>query len=1381
MRPADIDHLLARITANEAEALALLIAGTQGELRVLIAGHAASAVMVDQVLHAAWEEAFPRLATAPSGAFNAWFWGIARELLGRVLGERDRVATDSKDPLEHALVRAGMDGLDQEFAARIASLATFKHGVEALEPAMRQLITRRYADRVPLETLAAELGQNEGTVAASLFRARASSRGQLASAEALSVSDPLFPGLIEDYLSGTLIPDARQLLAGSVVKDLDYLAAFETQARCHLLLVAMHAPPALDPARGLADALMPSLRTSQRLRALRRPSDRSPRISDRLTTPSGRHASVAASASGTGRLRRSTSGSQVPPGTGSHRRSTSGSLAAAGPGHRRDDAASGGGSGTVFTVIGVAALALALLGGAMALGGGDTAAPSRTRTGVTGPSPSSAPTAPTVPTTVVAPSRPPAPAPSTIAVGDPPAPTPAPSLSQAGGGAAPRPVLAMPTALIEGGASELVVTAPEALARVEWLVDGEVIAGDHQPPFAASWTPKRSGSARLQARAFDVAGRSGLSEVVLVTVAARPADGNAVVLVEPGDGATFTAPATIELSARTTGAHADRVEFLHGEATLAEDATPPFAASWNRVGAGTYRVRARAHWGDRIETSPAVTVVVAAPASQPPQVRIESPGDFESISDSGKATVRVRATDKDGVVSRVELFADGVRIGEDASAPFAFTWAKPAYGEHILTAVAHDDRGGRAESEPTAVLVGQKTMTTLIRALSFAPERTEIDGWAFMPFADARADGFDPGNGTVVTVAKVPAGELDAGGRAMFARALTSERDPLRFSQVLPDGCYQVHAWVGDPGDGGGSFDLELEGVKVGSLGKLPKAGWAHFGPFDAKVQDGCLNAVATRRAGAPRLSGLAIFGAMRRARPPEPQPGQLWRIWSFGGTIPEFRRLANFPHRPEWEGSSRDLCWFDADDNRASRHQAWFVPTQTGNHQFAIASDDNSELWLSPDETPSRLARIAHVPGALAPDAFEAIKEQQSAPILLVAGRRYFMQVLYQAWGGPNRWNLRVRTPDAMLHSPMPRHLILQPALGGVPDLVALAAEDARARPVAVAAPIATPTSAQAAATAILPSTLSGADEGIVLHIWDGVGFASLAEASERGAFATESHQYRYLAEFSAPRSRGDGYIASAQGVFIPPVAGAYRFILDGDQEVDAWIRPDGGESITIGSKQQKGPIGARTSDPIVLEAGRRYTLSVRMFESSGDDFMRLGWILPDGSTENPIPSARFAGGGTPGLGLKREVWRAIPGSSVDDLIDSGRLGQKPDDVSWVPNAMLAADGDNYGERLSGWIVPPMDGEYSFRMSADDDARLSLDLGGDELMVIAPHVSQPHGAVGSPLRLVAKRRYRIEILHKEALGNDRLQFGWTRPDGQVQDIVPSNCLIPAP
>jgi hypothetical protein len=66
------------------------------------------------------------------------------------------------------------------------------------------------------------------------------------------------------------------------------------------------------------------------------------------------------------------------------------------------------------------------------------------------------------------------------------------------------------------------------------------------------------------------------------------------------------------------------------------------------------------------------------------------------------------AADSDGTVTKVE-FLDGTKIlGQDTTAPYAFTWRNVPVGTHVLTARATDNRGAVTTSSVVSITVRPK-------------------------------------------------------------------------------------------------------------------------------------------------------------------------------------------------------------------------------------------------------------------------------------------------------------------------------------------------------------------------------------------------------------------------------------------------------------------------------------------------------------------------------------------------------------------------------------------------------------------------------------------------------------------------------------------------
>jgi hypothetical protein len=98
---------------------------------------------------------------------------------------------------------------------------------------------------------------------------------------------------------------------------------------------------------------------------------------------------------------------------------------------------------------------------------------------------------------------------------------------------------------------------------------------------------------------------------------------------------------------------------------------------------------------------------VLGTVSQPPAVALTSPASGASVLRGTAVSLLATATDADGVVTRVDFFANGVGIGSDTSgpSPFSATWTPTVAGEYVLTAVATDDDGSTGTSAPVNLTV----------------------------------------------------------------------------------------------------------------------------------------------------------------------------------------------------------------------------------------------------------------------------------------------------------------------------------------------------------------------------------------------------------------------------------------------------------------------------------------------------------------------------------------------------------------------------------------------------------------------------------------------------------------------------------------------------
>src|SRR5262245_53317900 len=107
--------------------------------------------------------------------------------------------------------------------------------------------------------------------------------------------------------------------------------------------------------------------------------------------------------------------------------------------------------------------------------------------------------------------------------------------------------------------------------------------------------------------------------------------------------------------------------------------------------------------------------------------------------------------------------------------------------------------------------------------------------------------------------------------------------------------------------------------------------------------------------------------------------------------------------------------------DGYGQRLRAFVVPPLTGNYTFWISSDDWSLLYLSTDETPMDKLLVARVNGWTSSREWTKEPNQQSPPIPLQAGRRYYLEALMKEGNGGDNLAVRWQLPNDIVEEPIP------------------------------------------------------------------------------------------------------------------------------------------------------------------------------------------------------------------------------------------------------------------------------------------------------------------------------------------------------------------------
>ena len=120
------------------------------------------------------------------------------------------------------------------------------------------------------------------------------------------------------------------------------------------------------------------------------------------------------------------------------------------------------------------------------------------------------------------------------------------------------------------------------------------------------------------------------------------------------------------------------------------------------------------------------------------------------------------------------------------------------------------------------------------------------------------------------------------------------------------------------------------------------------------------------------------------------------------GGNITSLLNHADYPDKPAGsdylttfevvQGSIADLV-----DEYGARVRGYFHPPVTGEYTFWIISDDESQLFLSPEGSSSHAVMIARCIRSAPLGNWTRYAGQQSMPITLEAGKKYYIEAIYK------------------------------------------------------------------------------------------------------------------------------------------------------------------------------------------------------------------------------------------------------------------------------------------------------------------------------------------------------------------------------------------------
>ena len=261
------------------------------------------------------------------------------------------------------------------------------------------------------------------------------------------------------------------------------------------------------------------------------------------------------------------------------------------------------------------------------------------------------------------------------------------------------------------------------IARVEFFAGSMSLGSDPSSPYNVTWTGAPAGVYALKAIAYDNAGASTTSATRTVTAltpipvppsapkapapAPPPNQPPWVALTAPASGTTFTAPASIELSATASDPDGTiaQVEFYANNTLIATDTTSPYSFSWTSVTPGTYAMTAVARDNLGAMTVSSTSDITVKPPKLPRTAVFEPSSNHSTAVDRYELEIYPAGADPTvaNPVATLDLGKPAIIAGQ-CTADISSVVLALSPGDYIATVTAMGN-GGSAQSAPSPEFV----------------------------------------------------------------------------------------------------------------------------------------------------------------------------------------------------------------------------------------------------------------------------------------------------------------------------------------------------------------------------------------------------------------------------------------------------------------------------------------------------------------------------------------------------------------------------------------------------------------------------------------------------------------------------------------------------
>jgi parallel beta-helix repeat protein len=133
---------------------------------------------------------------------------------------------------------------------------------------------------------------------------------------------------------------------------------------------------------------------------------------------------------------------------------------------------------------------------------------------------------------------------------------------------------------------------------------------------------------------------------------------------------------------------------------------------------------------------------------------------------------------------------------------------------------------------------------------------------------------------------------------------------------------------------------------------------------------------------------------------------------------------VANIPVQNPVSSSEQitSMTWpFNYGQNYGDRMRGYIYPPVTGNYTFWVDGDDAAALWLSTDDNPNNKVEIAYTLYGTNVKQFNKYPSQQSAPVALTAGVKYYIEAQHIQNGSSASFDVQWQLPNGTIEYPIP------------------------------------------------------------------------------------------------------------------------------------------------------------------------------------------------------------------------------------------------------------------------------------------------------------------------------------------------------------------------